>query len=200
VKVHSIKAKETPAIDDEFAQDVSEFDTLAEYKQDVRKKLEEQAQATADARYDDALVAAVVEGSSVDVPKVMVDNQYEVDYKEQEMLMAYRGMEFERYLESLGDQRKEYEQQLRAAAERRVRARVVLEAIARAESLEATDEDLEAAMEAHAKSRGTDAEAYRKGLSEDDVEYMRNQETSKKIMAFLRENNPREREKIVVEK
>lgn len=143
VKVNEVKFRELPKLDDEFAKDVSEFDTLDEYKASLRAKLEESAANRAKGVFEDNVIKAVVANATIDVPKVMVDSELDQMVNEQSQQMRYQGFELEQYLGYIGQTVDTFKEQLRDSADARVRTNLVLEAIAAKEAITASEEEVD---------------------------------------------------------
>lgn len=161
VHLHSIKVKEMPELDDEFAKDISEFDTIAEYRDDIRRDLTEKAEASADRTFENNAVKAATDLATIDLPSVMVDNEVDQMYRQQEEQMRGMGFGLDQYLGYLGQSEADFRAQLRPDAEARVRASLVLEAVANAEAIEVTEADREAELLKMADQYGTDIERLR---------------------------------------
>ena len=142
-KVNGIKVKELPEADDEFAQEVSEFDTLDEYKADIKAKLLKDKEDEAKRAKEDAVIGKIVENATMDIPDAMVE------YQTQQMLddfgrrMQSQGLSLEQYFQFTGMTEADYKEQMKPRALQNIQSRLVLEAVAEAEKLEATEEDLE---------------------------------------------------------
>jgi len=147
VKLHELKRKSLPVLDDEFAKDVSEFDTLEEYKQDLAAKLKERKDKDAEAARETAVIDKAVEAAEVEVPAVMIDNEVEQMLRDFESRLRAQGLNLEMYSKFSGQTKDALEQQMRGDAVKRVRNNLVLEAIAKAENLEVTDEDVAAELD-----------------------------------------------------
>ncbi|HWR38384.1 MAG TPA: trigger factor [Patescibacteria group bacterium] len=158
VKIHDIKRKEVPEIDDEFAREVSEFDTLADLKADRKAKLEEAAAQKAERDFRTAAVKAVVEGIELEVPDEMVETQIDTMIGDLEASMESRGMKLDKYLEYTRTDRSALRTNYREAALFNVKTELVMEAIVKAENLEATAEDMEAEINMMAEAYGTTPE------------------------------------------
>ncbi|NCU26768.1 trigger factor [Candidatus Nomurabacteria bacterium] len=144
VKLNSIKAKELPEIDDEFAKDVSEFDTIVEYKDSLRTKLTETALKNADIDFEEKLVKAVVAGSKVNVPDVMTENEIDRMIDEQASRMKYQGIELEQYLQYMGQDMQSFRDSLKEAALDRVRTNLVMESLGKKLAIEVSDDETDA--------------------------------------------------------
>ncbi len=141
--VHEIKEKEVPELDDEFASEVSEFETLAEYKEDVRKNLEEKKAKDAETTRENKAVQAAVEASEMEIPEPMLETQQRQMVDEFAQRITMQGMSMEQYMQFTGATYEKLVEQVKPQAEERIKSRLVLEAIAKAEKIEATEEDYE---------------------------------------------------------
>ena len=169
VKIHKITMKELPALDDEFAKDVSEFDTLDELKADVKAKLTARAKDQARAEQEGLVVEKVVEGAKVDIPKVMIDERIDQTIEEYNMRLSSQGFSFEKYLELTGGSMEDFRAQTAPSAEAQVKTQLVLEAIAKAEAIEATEEDLAAEFAKMAEMYGVEIDVVKKAVPADDL-------------------------------
>ncbi len=187
VKVHEIKKKELPELDDEFAKDVSEFDTLKELKKDIKAKKQKQNDEKAKYETQEAVIKAVCDDMKVEIPSGMIENEIDNMIKDIEQRLSYQGLKFEQYLQMMGkteeDIRKEYEPQ----AIEGIKSRLALEAIIEAEKIEATEEDIDKKLKEMAKNYG----------KENDEEFLKNENVrnyikqglaSEKAIEFLVEN------------
>jgi len=147
IKIHAVKTKEFPVLDDEFAKDVSEFDTLDEYKADILAKKQEQAKSHAEADFQNAVVKAVSDNSNVEVPDCMVDSEVDQLVDEQTTRMKYQGIELDQYLQYVGQTMEDFRAGLVPVAKIRIKNNLVIEAISLAEKIAATDEDVDAEAE-----------------------------------------------------
>ncbi len=185
-KVNAIQQKELPALDDEFAKDVSEFDTLAAYKDDVKAKLVKRAEERADAEFENEVVEAVVENAEVDIPEPMVQNQIDAMLRDMELRMMYQGMRMDDFLKYTGQTIESMRDSQHDDALRRVKTQMVLEAVRKAENIEATDEDVKVQIEKFAPQSGKSAEDFEKTLSEDDRKYFANIAAMEKTIELLK--------------
>ncbi len=142
VKLHEIKRKSLPELDDEFAKDVSEFDTLEEYKQDLAAKLKERKVKDEEAARETAVIDKAAEAAEVDVPEVMVDNEVEQMLRDFESRLRSQGLNLEMYSQFSGQSKEDLQEQMKGDAVKRVRNNLVLEAIAKAENLDVSEEDV----------------------------------------------------------
>lgn len=171
VKLHEIKKKELPKLDDEFAKDVSEFDTLEELKKSIKDKMEKENEQKQKYETEDAVIKAVCENVKVDIPSGMIETEVENMLKDIEGRLSYQGLKLDQYLQMLGktkeDMQKEYEPQAIEA----IKSRLMLEAVIKAEKIEATEDEIEAKMKEMAKNYG----------KENDEEFMKNENVAKYI-------------------
>ncbi len=187
VKVHEIKKKELPELDDEFAKDVSEFDTLKELKENIKEKQQKQNDEKAKYETQEAVMKAVCENVKVEIPSGMIETEIDNMLKDIEQRLSYQGLKLEQYLQMMGkseaDMKKEYEPQ----AIEGIKSRLALEAVIKAEKIEATDKEVDEKLKEMAKNYG----------KENDEEFLKNENVrnyikeglaSEKAMNFLVEN------------
>lgn len=159
VKIKEIKFKELPQLDDEFAKEVSEFNTLDELKADIKGKLEETKKTSIEREFEDELVTAVIENSKMDVPNVMIEKEIDAMVRDLENRLKYQGLSLEQYMQFTGNNEEKMRSYMRENAEKKVKSDLVLEAIAEAEKIEATDEEVkEKANEVAKMYAGDEAE------------------------------------------
>ena len=188
VKVREVQIKELPALDDEFAKDVSEFDTLDELKADKREKMEARAAENEKAARENLCIKAVCDNATVEIPAVMTDRQ--VNYMMQDI--AYRlsmsGISLEDYCKFSGTDLDAMRESYKPEAENRVKMQLVIEAVGKAENVTCTDEELDADVAAYAEQNNTSVEEFRKQLKEDDYDYLRDRKTAEKTIALIVDN------------
>ncbi len=159
VKVKEIKVKELPKLDDEFAKEVSEFDTLDELKADIKGKIEETKKASLEREFEDALITAVIENSKMEIPEIMVEKEIDNMVKDLENRLKYQGLSLDQYMQFTGSTEEKMRAYMKENAEKKVKADLVLEAIAKAEKIEATEEEVkEKATEIAKMYAGDEAE------------------------------------------
>lgn len=168
VKLNSLKRKNLPVLDDEFAKDVSEFDTLEELKADTKKKLEEKTEQEKDQYVREQLVLKAAENAEIDLPVVMVEHELDQMVSEFGQRLQYQGMTLELYYQFSGMDESQLRDQLRADATSRVRTSLTLEAIGKAENIEATEEDVNEELNKLAGVYGRPADELRKIFSAQD--------------------------------
>ena len=142
VTVNQIQVKEMPALDDEFAKEVSEFETLDELKADITKKIEETKKASVEREFEDELVTAVIENSKMDIPEIMVEKEIDMMVRDLENRLRQQGLSLEQYMQFTGNTEEKMRSYMKENADKKVKADLVLEAIAKAENIEATDEEI----------------------------------------------------------
>lgn len=189
VTIHEIKEKELPELDDEFAKDVSEFDTLEEYKKDIKERLEKNLKRREQIEKENKVIEKVVELSSVDIPEGMINSQLENEIGEFDYRLRMQGLELEQYLNITGSNIEELKTQLRPVAEKRVRADLVLEAIAKAENIEVTDEDIDNELEKLAEEYNQeDKNKFIEDMKKGDLGYLKAGITNSKVIELLMAN------------
>ncbi len=165
VKVNAVKVKEVPAIDDEFAKDVSEFDTLAELKKDLKAKLTSEREEAAKQAFEDIAMNKVADGITADIPDAMVDDQAAAMVENFKRQIQSQGISYEQYMKMTNMDEKALAEQAHEPALRQVRMDLALAAIIKAESIEVTDEDVEAEYAKMAQQYGMEAENLKKYIN-----------------------------------
>lgn len=170
VKIKEIKVKEYPEIDDEFAQEVSEFDTLEEYKEDIRKKLTEAKENEAARETESRIIEAIVKDSKMDIPEKMIETACDQMVEEFARNMQMQGIAFEQYLQMTGSTLEQMKEQVKPQAEARVQSSLVLEAIVDAENIEAKDADVDDEILKMSEQYGMEVEKINEMLRDEDRE------------------------------
>jgi len=169
VKINAIKKKELPALDDEFAKDVSEFDTLEELKNDTKAKLEKQNNDRAKAETEDKAIEAVAEKTEVEIPECMINHQLDNMLRDYDARLQGQGISLQQYFQMTGMTADKFKEQFKEHAEKQVKVSLTLEAIAKAEKVEASAEDIEEEYNKIAENYQMKAEDIKKFISEDDI-------------------------------
>ena len=182
VKVHEVKEKEVPALDDEFAKDVSEFDTLKDLKADLKKKITEERQKDADRAFEDALMEQVAANITAEVPDAMVEGQARQFLENFKVQLAQQGIPYDQYMKMTGMDEKKLLEDAKEPALRQVRLDLALAAIIKAENIEVSDEEVEAEFKKLADQYGMDLEMVKKYLQADQV---KDQVTTQKAVAIV---------------
>lgn len=188
VKIHEIRAKELPELNDEFVQDVSEFDTMAEYREDTKKKLQERKENAAKGTKEDEAIQKIIDKSKMEIPDAMIDMQAENIIDEFAQRIAMQGMSFEQYMQYTGMTIDKLKEQVRPEALQRIQSSLVLEQIAKEENLAASDEELEAEIEKMASMYGMNAENLKSRMEESDRETLKRDIAVKKAVEFIMAN------------
>ncbi len=168
-KLNSIKFNELPVLDDEFAKDVSEFDTLDEYKADVQAKLTEQHTKQADAQVDEALIGALIEKLNADIPECMFDNEVENFVRDYDNRLRMNGLDLQTYFKYTGLDLDKLREQMRPDAERQVKTRLALEKIAALENIAVSEEETEAEYGRLAEMYNMEADKVREVVAADAI-------------------------------
>ena len=185
IKLHEIKMKELPEVDDEFVKDVSEFDTLEEYRKDIEQKLLSQREKAADADVENQLVEAVIEKVQADIPDEMVENEVDEIINSFAYRLQSQGLKLETYLKYTGQTTDDLRTQYKPQAERQVKVRLGLEKIAELENLKPTEEETEAEYQKLADSYGMPLESVKNLVT---VEGINGDIQNQKAIDFIREN------------
>ena len=185
VKVNEVKVKEVPAIDDEFAKDVSEFDTLKDLKADIKKKMTAERTEAAQRAFEDVLMAKVAEGVEAEIPHEMVELQAERMMEQFKQQLASQGIPFDQYLKMTGTTEADFRKQADGPAAEQVKMDLAVEAIIKAEGLEASDEDVENEMKSVAEKYGMDLDTVKKYLRPEDV---KEQVIREKVVKLVADN------------
>ncbi len=185
VKVNEVKVKEVPALDDEFAKDVSEFDTLKELKADIKKKLTAERTESAQRAFEDVLMAKVAEGVEADVPHEMMELQAEQMTEGFKQQLASQGIPFDQYLKMTNTTEADFKSQAYGPAEQQVKMDLAISAIVKAENLEATDDEVEAEMKKVADRYGMDLDTVKKYLRPEEV---KEQVIREKVIKLVADN------------
>ena len=173
VTIKEIKVKEYPELDDDFAQDVSEFDTLDEYKADIKKNLEEKKAQEAEADKESKVIEAIVNDSEMDIPEKMIEAQSQQMVEEFAQNIAMQGISFDQYMQFTGTTVDQLTEQVKPQAEARVQSSLVLEAIVKAEKIEASDEEFDEEIKRMAERYQMEADKVNELLSDDDKKNIR---------------------------
>jgi len=186
--VKEIKEKELPELDDEFASEVSEFDTLAEYKEDLKKKLSERKEAEAKNQKEDAVIEAIITDSEMDIPDAMLETQVRQMENEFAQRIQMQGLSLEQYFQFTGMNEQMMFEQIKPQAEKRIKSSLVLEAVAEAEKFEVTEEDLEKEYARMAEIYQMEVEKVKERLDDYHIEQIKKDIAIRKAVDFVVEN------------
>ena len=194
VKLHELKKKELPTLDDEFAKDVSEFDTLKELKDSIKERLEKQNKEKEKYEKQNAVIKALIEAAKVEIPSGMVELEVENMLKDFEQRLSYQGLKMEQYLKMINHTEEELKKDYEPEAIEAIKSRLALEAVIKAEKLEASEDEIKAKIEEMAKNYGKEA----KDLEENEniKNYIKQGIESEKAINFLVENSKEKKETV----
>lgn len=189
VTVHEIKVKELPQLDDEFAKDVSEFDTLDAYKADLEKKIIERKQKVADNKAENDLMELIVKNSQVKVHDCMVENQIDNYLQDFEYSLMYQGLKMEDYVKYTNTTMEQLREQYRERSKKTVETRLVMEAIIKAEKIKADKASIKAKIAEYAKQMDKDVKEFTEQLTPEQNAYLENEVVTDKLLDFLKAEN-----------
>ncbi len=169
VKINGIKVKELPDLDDEFAKDVSEFDTLEELQKDVKEKLAAANKERAQHETEENVIQAVCDATEINIPEAMIDNQIQNMIRDFDMQMRYQGMELQQYMQYTGTTMDMLKDQFKEEAEKRVKTSLILEKVCKLENIEVKDAEIEKEYEKTAESSHMKVEDIKKYISAEDI-------------------------------
>ena len=189
VKINDIREKEVPELDDEFVKEASETaDTVDEYKAEIRANLEKQADNRGESAFENEVIETVCENAKVDIPAAMIEDQIDNMLRDMEMRMAYQGMKLDDYFKYTGQTREQMREMYKPQAEERVKTQLVLEAVKKAESIEANEEEIDAEIAKYAEQIKKPLEEAKQGLSDGDKEYFAETAAMRKTVDFIKAN------------
>ena len=186
--VHEIKAKELPELDDEFASEVSEFDTLEEYKADVEKKLREEKESTGKRAQEDQAVNAIIANAEMDLPEAMIETEARQMLDNFAQRLQQQGLTFEQYMQFTGMTVDKMTEEMRPQAEKRIKTRLVLEAIVSAENIEVSDERLDEEVSKMAEAYGMEVDKLKEYMGDREKEQMKLDMAVQDAITFVVEN------------
>ena len=186
--VHEIKEKELPEIDDEFAAEVSEFDTLDEYKADVKAKIKEEKAKEGKAKKEDQVIAKAIENATMEIPELMIKTQARQQMDNFAQNLMSQGLTMEQYAQFTGMTADKMMEQMLPSAEKNIKTRLVLEAIAKAENIEISDEKIDEKLAEMAKSYDMEVEKLKELVGEAEKQQMKDDMAVQEAIDFLVEN------------
>ena len=188
VKINEIKTKELPELDDEFAQDAAGVDTLAEYKEELKKNLTEKKETEAKKTKEDEAIKKIIDKSKMDIPEAMINTQCETMVEEFAQRIAQSGLTMEQYLQFSGMTVDQLKEQVRPEALTRIQSSLVLEQIAKDENIEATDADVDAEVEKMAKAYGMEPDKLKEYMGDAEKESMKKDIAITKAVDLIMDN------------
>lgn len=189
VKLHEIKHKALPELNDEFVKDVSEFDTLDEYKANIKTELAHKAEINAKREMEDKLMETIVTGTEIKVPEAMILDEVENMVDQFEYRLSSQGLNPQDYYKYTGSTREELKLKYNDSAVKTIKTRLVLEAIINAENITATEAEMDDKIAEFAKSAGKEFEEYKKEVTPQEAQYVENMIVTDKVIDFLMANN-----------
>ena len=188
VKIHEIKAKELPELNDEFASEVSEKETLAEFKEEIKERLAQAKEAEAKAQKEEEAIQKIIEKSKMDIPEAMIETQCETMLDEFAQRITQSGLSFEQYLQFSGTDVNGLKEQVRPEAVKRIQSGLVLEQIAKEENIEVSDADIDAEIEKMATAYGMEADKLKEYMGEAEKKSMKNDLAITKAVELIMDN------------
>lgn len=189
VKLLSIKHKELPELNDDFAKDVSEFDTLDELKEDIKRELQEQYDFSAKEEMKENAVKAVVENSKVDIPEIMIDRQIDISLRDLDYNLRYQGLDLDKYLEITGKSKEDLRKEMHDDAALRVKTQLVVDKIGKIENITATDEEVDKRLNEMATNYNVKVEDLKKEMTESQINNIKDDIVYFKTIDFIFENS-----------
>ncbi len=188
VKVNGIQVTEKPELDDDFAADISEYNTFAEYRESIVKELTERVSKNNEAAAENALVDKAVENAQMDVPQAMIDDQADYMVREMAMRMSYQGLKIEDYMKYTGQTPEGLKAMYKPEAEKRVKTELVIDAIRKAEKIEPSEADIEKAIADQAERSGLDVETFKKDLTDEQKDYLKDNAAIQLVLDLLKKD------------
>lgn len=189
IKLHGIRFKELPAIDDEFAKDVSEFDTLDDYKKDIEKRISERKNAAADTDAENRLLQMIVDKCKVEIPQCMIETQIDNYIREFQYSLTYQGLKIEDYLKYTNTTMESLRDNYREKSAQAVKTRLVMEAIVKAEKIKCDAKTLNKKIKDFAEDIKRDFKEYKESLNERQLGYFENEVITDKLLEMLKKEN-----------
>ncbi len=187
-KIHEVKEEQLPKLDDEFAMDVSEFDTLKELREDTRKRLQETADHRAENDAKDKMIDTIAEANPIDVPQVMVEDEVNEMIRGMDQQMRYQGLTIDQYVQFTGVTMEDFRKEMEEEAKKRVASRIILRSIGAKEKIEITEEDVEKELSRMAEVYKMDLDGIKDLIGEDNMEYFKKDIMITKVINYLYDN------------
>ena len=189
VKLHEINIKDVPTLDDESVKDISEFDTVEEYKASVKSKIEEKKNAEADSKLENDLIQKIADDSKVEIPQCMIEQQIDDMIQEFEQRLQYQGLNAKDYYKYTGMTQEKLRENYKEMAEKNVKLRLTLEALLKAVQVPVSDEEIDEKIADMANQAGQTFEEYKGYINEQYREYLRRDLVTSKLFEYLKNNN-----------
>ncbi len=189
IKLHEIKKKELPEVNDEFIKDAVGAESVDAYKKEIRERLEKQNTERADRELEDEIIKKITENAETVIPDALIENQIDRMVQEMEYRLSYQGLKLEDYLKYLGKTMEDYRKEYREQAENLVKSQLVIEKVIETEKIEATEEDVEAKVADMAKTQGKKVPDVKKNMAARQLDYIKNEIIIKKLFDTLKQAN-----------
>lgn len=189
IKLHEIKKKELPEVNDEFIKDAAGAESVDAYKKEVRERLEKQNKDRADREIEDKIVEKISENATVEIPDAMIEGQIDNMVQEMEYRLSYQGLKLADYLKYIGQTMEDYRKNYREQAEKIVKSQLVIGKVIETEKIEATDEEVDAKIEEMAKAQGKKVPDVKKNTGARQLDYIKNEIIIKKLFDMLKKEN-----------
>ena len=188
-EIKNIRERIMPELNEEFVSNSTEFETVEEYKSNIKDRLTKEANDRADIELDNDILDKIIDDTVVSVPEVMTEEEFNRQLRGMENQMRYQGLTLEDYAKYTGKSVDDLKEDIKKSATRNVKARLVLEKLIKSENLDITEADIDAKIEEMAKNVGKSLEEYKKQVNNDMVNHIANELLMKKLLAYLHENN-----------
>ncbi len=187
-KVHEVKEEQLPELDDEFAKDTSEYDTLDELKESVKEDVAKRKEAQAESRMKDRVLEGLYNANDIDVPDVMVQDEIDNMIRESEQQLQMQGIQLSQYLEMLGKDMKDFREDIKEEGFRRVKSRMLVTAVVEAEDIQATEEQINEQIDLMAIQYGMEADQIREALGNENIKYLESDIKMRNAIQFMYDN------------
>ena len=194
IKLHEIKKKELPELNDDFIKDSTGVATLEEYRKETKARLQKQNDDRADREIEDEIISKITENATMEIPDALIENQIDRMVQEMEYRMSYQGLKLADYLKYLNKTMEEYRSEFKEQAEKSVRSQLVIDKVLEVEKIEATDDEVEARIKEMAEKQGKKVPDVKKNINARQLDYIKNEIIIKKLFEFLKANNIIEKE------
>ena len=189
IKLHEIKFKELPEVNDDFIKDAVGSETIEAYKAETREKLQKEKDAKANAENEDKLLKAISDASEVEVPDVLVENQIDSIMQDLEYRLMYQGLKLEDYVKYIGSNMEEFRNNYREQAAANAKYQLVIDKIISEEKIDCTEEELDARIKELAEQSGKEFEAFKAEMNPRQIDYIKDSVIIKNLFDFLKSNN-----------
>ena len=189
VEIKNIRERVMPILNEEFVSNSTEFDTVDKYKENIRTRLEKEADERNELELDNDILDKIIDNTELSVPDVMVEEEFNRQMNGMNAQMQYQGLKLEDYVNYIGKTMDQFKDEVRANSRRQVKGRLVLEKLIRDEHLDVIEKDIDQKIEEMAKNTGKTLEEFKKQVNNDMINHIANEILMKKLVEFLRNNN-----------